>query len=165
MSDGVKGKRLILVTPHNYVSFLPTQAQRCNDAVAFTTELYYAEYTNYFNGWYVEPRFNGYRYERADVHFFDTNGVFLTNVTVPYEELGSLHSRVIRKLSAVRLSSGDILLYHRNGQQLTTMLIDSAYRVKDPIQSQTEPGRLRCRVRPESAEAMVRCLHRAGGGR
>ena len=139
LPEGVVGRKLIIVTPHSYVSFLPTKSIFMGDRIACITELYNPEYTNYFNGWYVEPRFNGYRYERADVHFFDTNGVFLTNVTVPYEELGSLYSRVIRKLSAVRLSSGDILLYHRSGQQLTTMLIDSAYRVKDPIRTNSLP--------------------------
>ena len=139
LPESVRGKKLFIVTPYSNVSILPTSVTLMGDKVACITELYNPVYTSYFNGWYVEPRFNGYRYERADVHFFDTNGVFQTNVTVPYDETASLHSTIIRKLSAVRLSSGDILLYHRNGLQLTTMLIDSSLRVKDPVRSNALP--------------------------
>lgn len=135
LPEGVSEKRLVIVTPHSYVSLLPTKATFMGDRVAYITELYNLEYTNYFNGWYIEPRFSGYHYDRADVHFFDTNGVFQTNVTVPYDESEPLHARVFRKLTAVRLTGDDILLFHRNGQQLTTMLIDSAYRVKDPVRT------------------------------
>ena len=87
----------------------------------------------------MEPRFNGYRYERADVHFFDTNGVFQTNVIFPYDEESSLHSSVIKKLKIFPLQNNDILLYHQNAQELTTMLIDSAYQTKDPVRATALP--------------------------
>lgn len=137
LPEGVHEKRMIIITPHSHVSFLPTKATFMSDRISCITELYYPEYANYFNGWFVEPRFSGYRYERADVHFFDTNGVFLTNVTCPYDESESLHSRVLRKLTAKQLSGGAILLYYLNGQQLTSMLIDSAYSVKEPVRTST----------------------------
>lgn len=139
LPQGATARKTIIVTPHASVSFLPTQAQRCRDAVTFTTELYYAEYTNYFNGYYVEPRFNGYRYERADVHFFDTDGHFLTNVTFPYDEGMSLSSHIEQRLHTHELRNGNYLFYLRNGHDMTTMLLDANHRVKDPIRTITLP--------------------------
>ena len=135
LPDRVKGKRTTIIVPHTFVNFLPGETSVSKDRIDCVTELYYPEYYNYFNGWYIEPRFNGYRYERADVHFFDTNGVFLTNVIFPYDEESSLHSSIFKKLKIFPLQNNDILLYHQNGQELTTMLLDSAYRTKDPIRS------------------------------
>ena len=132
-------KHIIIIPPHNYISFLPSKASIHGDKIACITELYYPEYYNYFNGWYVEPRFSGYRYERADVHFFDTNGVFKTNVTFPYGEEGDLHSKVIYKLDVQPLQNNDLLLYHIDNQGLTTMLLDSAIRLKDPVRTNDLP--------------------------
>lgn len=133
LPQSAKAIRTIIITPYNYVSILPTTAKILGDAVAFTTEHYYPEYTSYFNGWYVEPRFNGYRFERADVHFFDTSGVFRTNVSFPYDESLSLSSHVSSKLKVHRLHNGDILLYLQRDLDMTTMVLDTAYRVKDPV--------------------------------
>ena len=135
LPDRVKGKRTTIIVPHTFVNFLPGETSVSKDRIDCVTELYYPEYYNYFNGWYIEPRFNGYRYERADVHFFDTNGVFLTNVIFPYDEEASLHPSIFKKLKIFPLQNNDILLYHQNGQELTTMLLDSAYRTKEPIRS------------------------------
>ena len=135
LPDRVKNKQTVIIAPHTYVNFLSGEASVKKDGISCVTELYYTEYYNYFNGWYLEPRFNGYRYERADVHFFDTNGVFQTNVIFPYDEESSLHSSVIKKLKIFPLQNNDILLYHQNAQELTTMLIDSAYQTKDPMRT------------------------------
>ena len=136
---GTKAKKMIIVTPFSYVSFYPTYAGCTGDEIYCVTELYVPEYSNYFNGWYVEPRFNGYRYERADVHFFDTNGVFLTNVIFPYDEESSLHSHIIKKLKIFPLQNNDILLYYQNAQEQTSMLIDSAFKTKDPVRTTALP--------------------------
>ena len=135
LPDRVKKKQTIIIAPHTFVNYLPGETLVDKDGISCVTELYYSEYYNYFNGWYIEPRFNGYRYERADVHFFDTNGVFRTNVIFPYDEESSLHSRVVRKLNIFSLQNDDILLYYQNAQQLTAMLLDSAYQTKDPIRT------------------------------
>ena len=139
LPDRVKEKQTVIIVPHTFVNFLSGEASVGNDRLVSVTELYYTEYYNYFNGWFVEPRFNGYRYERADVHFFDTNGVFISNVIFPYDEESSLHSRITKNLKIFPLQNDDILLYHQNAQQLTTMLIDSAYRTKDPLRSTDLP--------------------------
>ena len=135
LPDRVKGKKTTIIVPHTFVNFLPGETNVSKNRLSCITELYYLEYYNYFNGWYIEPRFNGYRYERADVHFFDTNGVFLTNVIFPYDEESSLHSNIFKKLKIFPLQNKDILLYHQNGQQLTTMLLDSAFQTKDPVRT------------------------------
>jgi hypothetical protein len=129
----VKTKQTIIISPYSFISFLPTYIHFEDNRISCITELYSPEYYNYFNGWYVEPRFNGYRYERADVHFFDTNGVFQTNVTFPYGNEGILHSTISYNLNIKSLESQDWLLYYRIGHELTTMLLDSALQVKDPI--------------------------------
>ena len=139
LPDRVREKQTVIVAPHTFVNFLPGETSVDKNRIACVTELYYLEYYNYFNGWYVEPRFNGYRYERADVHLFDTNGVFLTNVTFPYDEESSLHSRVAKNLKIFPLQNDDLLLYYQNAQQLTTMLLDSAYQTKDPIRAKDLP--------------------------
>lgn len=130
-----KSKRTILVTPHSNVSFFPTFAQYRNGRIYCTSEIYYPEYYNYFNGWYVEPRFNGYRYERADVHFFDTNGVFQANVTFPYDEDHALHSTIFKKLRVNILPNNNILFYCMGKEGLTTMLLDEELQVKAPIET------------------------------
>lgn len=130
-------KETIIVTPHNYVSFLPANTTCGNGRIACVTELYSSEYTNYFNGWYVEPRFNGYRYSRADVHFFDTNGVFLTNVTFPYDESASLHSSIYNVLNIRDLPNGDFLMYTLFGDELSTMLLDGNRSLKSPVNTST----------------------------
>ena len=135
----VKGKRTIIVTPHAYINFLPSHTQVYKDRISCITELYYPEYYNYFNGWYVEPRFNGYRFERADVHLFDSNGVFLTNVIFPYDESTSLHASITKNLKTFSLPNKDLLLYQQYAQELTTMLLDSANNVKDPLRTNTLP--------------------------
>ena len=135
LPDRVKEKRTTIIVPHTFVNFLPGETNVNKDRISCITELYYPEYYNYYNGWYFEPRFNGYRYERADVHFFDTNGVFLTNVIFPYDEELSLHSSIFKKLKIFPLQNNDILLYHQNGQQLTTMLLDSSFQTKDPVRT------------------------------
>ena len=135
----VKGKRTIIVTPHAYINFLPSHTQVYKDRISCITELYYPEYYNYFNGWYVEPRFNGYRFERADVHLFDSNGVFLTNVIFPYDESTSLHASITKNLKTFSLPNKDLLLYLQYAQELTTMLLDSANNVKDPLRTNTLP--------------------------
>lgn len=139
LPDRVKNKQTIIVVPHTFVNFLSGESWADSNRIACITELYYPEYYNYFNGWFVEPRFNGYRYDRADVHFFDTNGVFLTNVVFPYREETSLHSRLSKNLKIFHLQNDDILLYHYKAQELTTMLIDSAYQIKDPVRATDLP--------------------------
>ena len=139
LPERVKEKQTVIIVPHTFINFLPAETNVYKDIISCVTELYYSEYYNYFNGWYIEPRFNGYRYDRADVHFFDTNGVFLTNVTFPYNEEYSLHSRITKNLKIFPLQNDDILLYYQNAQQLTTMLIDSAYRIKDPVRTTDLP--------------------------
>ena len=139
LPSGVINRQTVIISPNQYVSFLPTTTNRVNDRIYCITELYWPEYYNYFNGYYVEPRFNGYRYERADVHFFDTNGVFQTNVTVPFGEEGVLHSKIIYKLKISPLQNNDLLLYYREGQVLTTMLLDSTLKVKDPMRNADLP--------------------------
>ena len=135
MPANVKGKRTIIVTPHSYVSFLPSHTHVNKDRIFCITELYQPEYYNYFNGWYVEPRFNGYRFERADVHFFDTNGVFLTNVIFPYDESTSLHASITKNLKIFPLENKDLLLYQQYAQELTTMLLDPDCKIKDPLRT------------------------------
>lgn len=139
LPTNVLTKHTIIIPPHNYISFLPSHASLHGDRISCITELYYPEYYNYFNGWYVEPRFSGYRYERADVHFFDTNGVFKTNITFPYGEEGDLHSRVLYKLNIESLQNNDLLLYHIDNQGLTTMLLDSTLQLKDPVRTDNLP--------------------------
>jgi len=139
LPEGVKEKQTIIITPHSAVNFLPSQFCVDGGKIALSTELYYLEYYNYFNGWYVEPRFNGYRYERADVHFFDTNGVFLTNLIFPYDESSSLHTKLIKKLKICPLQENTLLMYQQSGLELTTMLVDSAGKVMDPIRSTELP--------------------------
>ena len=139
LPDRVKNKQTVIIAPHTFVNFLSGETSVDKDGIACVTELYYTEYYNYFNGWYVEPRFNGYRYERADVHFFDTNGVFLTNVIFPYDEESSLHSHIIKKLKIFPLQNNDILLYYQNAQEQTSMLIDAAFKTKDPVRTTTLP--------------------------
>ena len=134
-----KGKRTIIITPHTYVNFLPSHTQVNENRISCITELYYPEYYNYFNGWYVEPRFNGYRFERADVHLFDTNGVFLTNVIFPYDESASLHQNISKNLNIYSLQNSNLLLYQHYAQELTTMLLDSDGKVKDPQRTNTLP--------------------------
>lgn len=134
-----KAKRTIIVVPYNYVSFYPTHAGCAGDKVFCVTELYNSEYSNYFNGWYVEPRFNGYRYERADVHFFDTNGVFLTNATFPYGEEAPLRTSVYKVLNVNPLPNGDILFYHLDSRDLSTMLLDSDCKLKSPVSTEELP--------------------------
>ena len=135
LPTGVEQKQLIIVAPYSYITFHPTYADCFNDRITCVTELLYPEYGNYFNGWYVEQRFEGYRYERADVHFFDTNGVFLTNVTFPYNEDRSLHSSIFKKLKVNGLPNGDFLLYYMYAREFNTLLLDSNCQVKDPIRS------------------------------
>lgn len=137
--SNAKKSRTVIISPYSHISFQPTVSYLGDGRIAFVTELYYAEYSNYFNGYYVEPRFNGYRYERADIHFFDTNGVFLTNVTVPYGEEGMLQGRITSKLQLFGLESRDMLIYHREGHSLTIMLIDTAFRVKEPLRTTDLP--------------------------
>ena len=134
-----KALRTIIVVPHNYVSFYPTFAGCAGDKIYCVTELYCPEYSNYFNGWYVEPRFEGYRYERADVHFFDTNGVFRTNVTFYYGDDVSLRSSVHKVLNVNPLPNGDILLYHLDARNLSTMLLDSVCELKSPVSTAELP--------------------------
>jgi len=130
-----KAKRTIIVVPFNYVRFFPTYAGCMGDKIFCVTELYSLEYSNYFNGWYVEPRFEGYRYERADIHFFDTNGVFRTNLTFPYGEDSPLRTNVYKVLNVRDLPNGDVLLYHLDSRTLTTMLLDSGCKLKSPVNS------------------------------
>ena len=137
--DRVKNKQTIIVAPHTFVNFLPGETCVDKDRISCVTELYYLEYYNYFNGWYVEPRFNGYRFERADVHFFDTNGVFLTNVIFPYDESASLHASITKNLHIHSLQNNDLLLFQQYAQDLTTMLLDSDGKVKDPQRTNTLP--------------------------
>ena len=139
LPSGVCNKQTIIITPHSYVNFLPSQICTDGDKVSLITELYYPEYSNYFNGWYVEPRFNGYRYERADVHLFDTNGVFQTNVIFPYDEFSSLHTKLTKKLKIFPLQNHDLLLYFKNAQELATMLINADGKILDPARSAELP--------------------------
>ena len=139
LPDGVSGKRMIIVAPYSYVSFYPTYSGCTDDKIFCVTELYYSEYGNYFNGWYVEPRFDGYRYERADIHFFDTNGVFLTNVTFPYEEEMSLRTSVYKVLNVKNLPNSDILFYFLDKRELSTMLLDSECQLKNPVTAEELP--------------------------
>ena len=139
LPDGVSGKRMIIVAPYSYVSFFPTYSGCTDDKIFCVTELYYAEYSNYYNGWYVEPRFNGYRYERADVHFFDTNGVFQTNVTFPYGEEVSLRTSVYKVLNVKNLPNSDILFYFLDKRELSTMLLDSECQLKNPVTAEELP--------------------------
>lgn len=132
LPEGVKNKQTVIIPPYSYINYFPSYSGTVGDRVFCITELYYAEYYNYFNGWYVEPRFNGYRYERADVHLFDTNGVFQTNVVFTYDESTSLHTRIYNKLKICPLQS-NILLYSQNAHELTTMLIDANGKVKSPL--------------------------------
>lgn len=134
-----KSKRTILATPRSYISFLPTYAQCENGQISFITELFYSEYSNYYNGWYVEQRFNGYRYERADVLFFDTNGVFQTNITFPYSEDYSLHTTIIKKLNVSALPDSSTLLYTMSPYEFTTMLLDKEHKIKDPVRTSDIP--------------------------
>ena len=139
LPNGVSGKRMIIVVPYNYISFYPTHAALGDGKISYVTELYCPEYVNHFNGWYVEPRFAGYRYERADVHFFDTNGVFLTNVTYPYSEDKSVRSSIYKILNVSYLPNGDILLYHLVSREFTTMLLDRDCVLKTPISTADIP--------------------------
>ena len=134
-----KALRTIIVVPHNYVSFYPTYSGHVGDKIFCVTELYSQEYSNYFNGWYVEPRFDGYRYERADVHFFDTNGVFRTNVTFPYGEEMSLRTSVYKVLNVNPLQNGEILFYYLDSRNLSTMLLDSVCELKSPVSTEELP--------------------------
>ena len=134
-----KAMRTIIVVPYNYVSFFPTYAGCVGDKIYCVTELYSPEYSNYFNGWYAEPRFDGYRYERADVHFFDTNGVFRTNVTVPYGEDSPLRTSVYKVLNVNPLPNGDMLFYHLDSRNLSTMLLDSLCELKSPVSTEELP--------------------------
>ena len=135
LPPNVQEKKLIIVAPYNYITFYPTYANCYNGRITCVTELFYPEYGNYFNGWYVDRRFDGYRYDRADVHFFDTNGVFLTNVTFPYNEGLSLHSNILKKLKINGLPNGDFLLYYMYAREFNTLLLDNNCQVKDPIRS------------------------------
>ncbi len=126
-------KQTIMITPNSYISFLPSYISLNDDRISCITELYWPEYYNYFNGMYVENRFYGYRYERGDVHFFDTNGVFQTNITFPYGNEGVIQQNIHYKLRIRPLQNNDLLLYYRDGQVLTTMLLDSTLKVKDPM--------------------------------
>lgn len=139
LPNGAKQKQTIMVTPNSYVSFLPTYINMDNDRISCITELYWPEYYNYFNGMYVETRFYGYRYERGDVHFFDTNGVFQTNITFPYGEEGVTQQNITFKLRISPLLNNDLLLYYRDEQVLTTMLLDSTLKVKDPMRIASLP--------------------------
>jgi len=139
LPQNVSGKRVIIVASHNYDLFYPTYATCENGKIACITELYYPEYSNYFNGRYVESRFDGYRYVRADVHFFDTNGVFLTNVIFPYDEVMSLHSSIYKILNISNLPNKDILLYHIGSRYLSTMLLDSECQLKSPVSTSEIP--------------------------
>ena len=130
---GAKAMRTIIVVPHNYVSLYPTYAGFAGDKIFCVTELYCPEYSNYFNGQFVEPRFDGYRYDRADVHFFDTNGVFITNTTFPYGEEMSLRTSVYKVLNVSFLPNSDILLYYLDTRNLSTMLLDSVFEIKSPV--------------------------------
>jgi len=134
-----KAKRTIIVVPNGYIRFFPTYSGCIGDKIFCVTELYGLEYSDYFNGWYAESRFDGYRYERADVHFFDTNGVFRTNVTVPYGEDSPLRTSVYKVLNVRDLPNGDILLYHLDMQKLSTMLLDNACKLKSPVSSADVP--------------------------
>lgn len=135
-----KSKRTIIVTPSSYNNLLlPTYAQYRNGRISCIVELYYLEYYNYFNGWYVEPRFNGYRYERADVHFFDTNGVFQSNVTFPYDEDFSLHTTILKKLNVSALPDSTTLLYTMSKYEFTTMLLDGDLQIIDPVHTSDIP--------------------------
>lgn len=136
---GVKQKQTIIIVPHSAVNFMPSHYCVDGSRIALVTELYYLEYYNYFNGWYVEPRFNGYRYERADVHFFDTNGVFITNIIFPYGESSSLHTTLLKKLKVCPLQNHQLLMYQHSGLELSTMLVDSACKVVDPVRSAELP--------------------------
>lgn len=139
LPTGVIDKQTVIITPHSAVNFLPSHFCVNEGKIALATELYYPEYYNYFNGWYMESRFNGYRYERADVHFFDTNGRFITNIIFPYGESSSLHTTLLKKLKICPLQNHNLLLYQQSGLELTTMLVDSAYEVVDPIRSADLP--------------------------
>ena len=136
---GAKAKRTIIVVPYGNIRFFPTYSGSVGDKIFCVTELYGLEYSNYFNGWYVESRFDGYRYERADVHFFDTNGVFRTNVTFPYGEDSPLRTSVYKVLNVRDLPNGDILLYHLDSRTLSTMLLDSVCALKSPVSSADIP--------------------------
>ena len=133
LPEGVSGKRMIIVAPYSDISFYPTRSGCTGDRIFCVTELYYPEYSNYFNGMYVELRFDGYRYERADVHFFDTNGVFLTNVTFPYGEESPLRTSVYKVLNVSDMPNGDILFYHLDSRDLSAMLLDSVCTLKSPV--------------------------------
>ena len=126
-------KQTIMITPNSYISFLPSYINLVDGRISCITELFWPEYYNYFNGMYVENRFYGYHYERGDVHFFDTNGVFQTNVTFPYGNEGVTQQNINYKLRISPLLNDDLLLYYRDGQMLTTMLLDSTLKVKDPM--------------------------------
>ncbi len=139
LPKGVSAKKMVIVAPHNYAMFYPTHAQCEGEKVSCVTELYYPEYSNYFNGWYVEPRFDGYHYIRADVHFFDTNGVFQTNVTFPYDETMALHPSVLKLLNVSYLPDGNILFYHLGSRELTTMLLDSECKLESPVNTVDVP--------------------------
>ena len=134
-----KAKKTIIISPYSFITFLPTFIHMDNNRISCITELYNPEYYNYFNGMYVETRFYGYRYERADVHFFDTNGVFQTNVTFPYGNDGFTQQNITFRLRMNTLQNQDLLLYYRDEQVLTTMLLDSVLRVKDPIRTSNLP--------------------------
>lgn len=141
LPKGVKEKRTIIVAPYSYVSFYPTYCQVNDGRIACITELYYPEYNPYFNGWYMEQRFNGYRYERADVHFFDTNGVFQTNLIFPYNDVQSLHTTIIKKLRVNALPENRTLLYFMDAYNFSTMLLDSNLKVIDPLRTTEIPLR------------------------
>lgn len=126
-------KQTIMITPNSYISFLPSYINLVDGRISCITELFWPEYYNYFNGMYVENRFYGYHYERGDVHFFDTNGVFQTNITFPYGNEGVTQQNINYKLRISPLLNDDLLLYYRDGQVLTTMLLDSTLKVKDPM--------------------------------
>lgn len=135
--DSLKSKLLFktsqeteLTDPRMYVG---------KDMTAVVYDLYQSEYQNYYNGHFIDRRFYGYRYLRAEIVIFDTIGNLLNQLTMPYDDSHNLHTVLVGKTQVAFLKNGDFLLYYMDSEGLTTYLLDDKYRTKDPIRTQSIP--------------------------
>ncbi len=132
--------RLLSTVPQN-AHFSQIQNFRGELLMADVVDVYLPEYQQYYNGYYYDTRIYGYRYQYAKVNFYDTNGIVVKSLTVPFNDSQMLHTETIAKTKVAFLNNEQILLYYMDSEGFTTQLLNEKYEVIDPARSSEIPLR------------------------
>ncbi len=134
---------VLLSSVPQYTSISPVKFFHSDKYTAVTMDFYKPEYYQYYNGYYYDTRFYGYRYDHADVLIYNNDGTLAGPLQMSYDDSHNLHSTVISKTKVAFLDNGEVLLYYMDSEGFTTQLLNSEFKVIDPVRTQEIPLRSR----------------------